>query len=102
MKPRVLTSRLLPATIGMLAVVLAAKTTVLVQSVIVRGQPATMIAGAWANGPGAQPAAEKPGAKPAEHGQPAKSEREAEKKSGGPDARASAGQAANPGCGRRR
>jgi len=80
MMPRIRPPRLLPATIAVLAVVLLAKTTVLVRSAVHNGQPAAFITAAWAAGPDAPVTPEKPGdkqgAKPAaksgEAGQPAK------------------------------
>ncbi len=71
MKPRILAPRLLPATIGVLAVVLAAKVVTLAHSVIVHGQPASMITAVWASTP-APAAPEKPGSKAAEHAAAAK------------------------------
>jgi flagellar motility protein MotE (MotC chaperone) len=72
--------RLLPATIAMLAAVLAAKSTSLVRAVVTLGQPAAFVTAAWASAPEAPATAEKPGAKHAEHGQPAKPEPGVEKK----------------------
>ena len=50
--------RLLPATIAMLAAVLAAKSTSLVRAIVTLGQPAAFVTAAWAGTP---EAAEKPG-----------------------------------------
>jgi flagellar motility protein MotE (MotC chaperone) len=70
MKPRFRVPRLLPATIVMLLVVLAAKSTVLIRSAIDHGQPAAFIAAAWATAPEtpapANKAATKPAANPGE------------------------------------
>jgi flagellar motility protein MotE (MotC chaperone) len=63
MKSAIPRPRLLPLTIGMLGVVLVAKTAALVRSTFVHGQPAAMIAPARASGP--ETSAAKP-AKPAE------------------------------------
>jgi flagellar motility protein MotE (MotC chaperone) len=93
MLPSIGAPRLLPATICVIALVLAWKSTSLVVSIIVSGQPAALIAAASASGPetqtpsphpgeqqGAPHPGEQQGAKPA---QPTKPEQGAEKKSGG-------------------
>ena len=76
MKSRFRAPRLLPATIVMLLVVLAAKSAVLIRSAIDHNQPAAFIAAAWAAAPEtpapANKAAAKPGAKAGETAPPAK------------------------------
>jgi flagellar motility protein MotE (MotC chaperone) len=82
------TPRLLPATICVIAAVLASRTTVLVRTVIIAVQPTALVGAAWASG------AEAPGAKPETHaaptgakpGEPAKAEHAAEKKPDAPKA----------------
>lgn len=77
MRPRIHPPRLLPATIAMLVVVLAAKFSFLVRLAIDSGQPAAFITAAWAGGPDAtaspektgEKSAAKPGAKPGDYGQ---------------------------------
>jgi flagellar motility protein MotE (MotC chaperone) len=68
MSPRIRAPRLLPLTIGMLAIVLVAKTTFLVRSAIDSGQPGAFINAALASGSDApstsEKSAEKPGEKP--------------------------------------
>jgi flagellar motility protein MotE (MotC chaperone) len=78
--------RLLPATIAMLVVVLAAKLTGLVRSAIDSGQPAAFITAAWAAGPDAPIPPDKPGAKPGDNAQPMKSQSGTENKSNTTDA----------------
>src|SRR5258708_8614505 len=81
MMPRIGPPRLLLSTIAMLAIVLAAKATLLVRSAIHNGQPAAFIAAAWACGPDASVTPEKSGAKPAaKSDERGKRERDAEKK----------------------
>ena len=67
MTSRIRLPRLLPMTIGMLAIVLASKSTSLLRSAILNGQPAAFIAASWAAGPDAAPdkPGDKPGGKPA-------------------------------------
>ena len=64
MKRRIFAPRLLTATIGLLAVVLAARAVTLIHSIIVHGQPSTMITAAFASGPAPAPP-EKPAPKAA-------------------------------------
>ena len=79
--------RLLPVTIGTLALAVAWKSAVLVHSVAVSGQPAALIAGAWASGPDATAAGphtgEQQGAKAGDHVPPAKADQGTENKSAG-------------------
>jgi flagellar motility protein MotE (MotC chaperone) len=85
MSIRIPAPRLLPATICMLAAVLAVRSTAIIRSLIIVGQPAVLVTTAWAAGseppakPDAKPAST-PGVKP---GDPAAT---AEKKPGVPDA----------------
>ena len=60
MRPRIPAPRLLPLTIGMMAVVLLAKSAALVEAALTEGHTSSLIARAWAGGHGA------PAAKPAE------------------------------------
>ena len=73
---RIPAPRVLPMTIAMLAVVLLARTTMLIRSAIDSGQPGAFIAAAWAGGAEAAVPPEKPGAKPGDktgdHGQATK------------------------------
>jgi flagellar motility protein MotE (MotC chaperone) len=58
--PRIRVPRLLPMTIGMLAIVLASKSVFLVRSAIINDQPAAFITAAWAAAPDApKPVADK-------------------------------------------
>jgi|HubBroStandDraft_1064217.scaffolds.fasta_scaffold16284_2 flagellar motility protein MotE (MotC chaperone) len=68
--------RLLPATICVLAMVLAVKSTELLRAAILRDEPAALFSVAWAASTDTQTAAQKAGAKP---GDPAKPDRSAEK-----------------------
>jgi flagellar motility protein MotE (MotC chaperone) len=60
MMPALRAPRLLPVTIAVLALVLVAKSTLLVRSAIDSERPAAIVASAWAGGPDAPPAPAKP------------------------------------------
>jgi flagellar motility protein MotE (MotC chaperone) len=81
---RISAPRLLPATICVLAAVLAVKSTLLVRTIVTSGQPAAFISAAWATGPEASPPAQNPTAQtPTAQTPGAKPERAAEKQPGG-------------------
>jgi flagellar motility protein MotE (MotC chaperone) len=84
---RIGSPRLLPMTIGMLALVLVWRSTTLVHSFIISGQPAALITAALAAGPDTPASTARPGeqqaVKSGERGNPANPGQGGEKKSGG-------------------